>query len=184
MVAAVVSGWRALAECVRLFSLDSIYKLRYFYNMRTLHILLAAAGFAFAATPSMAQMALAISRPTEPVAPSRPTSVADRAEALTVNMTQALSLSPAQVEKVRVINTSSVRNLEAARVRYRQEPTKLRGYIEDIGLARLEKLKDVLTSAQFARYQQKREEKMGIPTVRGNQGTPPPSLPTGRGDDN
>lgn len=99
-------------------------------------------------------------------------------------MTQALSLNPAQVEKVRVINMNSVRNLEAARVRFRQEPTKLRGYIEDIGLARLEQLKDVLTSVQFARYQQKREEKMGIPTVRGNQGTPAPGLTSGRGDDN
>ena len=151
--------------------------------MRTLSILLVAAGFSLSSTPVMAQLASAVVRTAEPVSP-RLNSVADRAEALTVNMTQALSLNSAQVEKVRVINTNSVRNLEAARVRFRQEPNKLRGYIEDIGLARLEQLKDVLTSAQFTRYQQKREEKMGIPTVRGNQGTPPPSLPTGRGDDN
>ena len=152
--------------------------------MRTLPILLVAAGFSLASTPVMAQLASAVIKPADPVSP-RPSSVADRAEALTVNMTQALSLSPAQVEKVRIINTNSVRNLEAARVRYRQEPTKLRGYIEDIGLARLEQLKDVLTAAQFARYQQKREEKMGIPTVRGNQGTPAaPGLTSGRGDDN
>jgi len=144
---------------------------------------LVAAGISLAATPVMAQLASAVVKPTDPVSP-RPSSVADRVEALTVNMTQALSLSPAQVEKVRVVNTNSVRNLEAARVRYRQEPTKLRGYIEDIGLARLERLKDVLTPAQFARYQQKREEKMGIPTVRGNQGTPVPGLTSGRGDDN
>ncbi len=151
--------------------------------MRALSILLVATGFSLASTPVMAQLASAVVRAAEPVSP-RLNSVADRAEALTVNMTQALSLNSAQVEKVRVINTNSVRNLEAARVRFRQEPTKLRGYIEDIGLARLEQLKDVLTSAQFMRYQQKREEKMGIPTVRGNQGTPTPSLPTGRGDDN
>ena len=142
---------------------------------------LIAAGISLAATPAMAQLASAVIKNTEPVSP-RPSSAADRVESLTVNMTQALSLSPAQVEKVRVINTNSVRNLEAARVRYRQEPTKLRGYIEDIGLARLEQLKDVLTAAQFARYQQKREEKMGIPTVRGNQGTPPPGLTSGRDD--
>jgi hypothetical protein len=91
-------------------------------------------------------------------------------------MAQALSLTPAQVEKVRAINTKSVRNVEAARQRFRQEPTKLRGYIEDIGLARLEQLKDVLTSAQFTRYQRKREEKMGIPTTQGAQGNPPPGL--------
>lgn len=108
---------------------------------------------------------------------------AARAEALTTNMTQALGLTPAQQEKVRVINANSVRNVETARQRYGQEPAKLRGYIDDVSLARLDQLKDVLTPAQFARYQQKREEKMGIPTLRGNQGTPPPGLPSGRGED-
>lgn len=99
-------------------------------------------------------------------------------------MAQALNLTPAQVEKVRDINTKSVRNVEAARQRYGQTPTKLRGYIEDIGLARLEQLKDVLTPAQFSRYQQKREEKLGVPTVRGYQGTPPPGMGgNGRGGD-
>jgi len=109
--------------------------------------------------------------------------VATRADALTTNMAQALSLTPAQTEKVRAINVSSVRTVEAARLRYRQEPGPLRSRIEEVGLARLEQLKDVLTPAQFSRYQQKREEKMGIPTVRGNQGTPPPGLGS-RGEDN
>jgi hypothetical protein len=111
-----------------------------------------------------------------PAAPANEATIATRADALTTNMAQALSLTPAQVEKVRAINTKSVRNVEAARQRFRQEPTKLRGYIEDIGLARLEQLKDVLTSAQFTRYQRKREEKMGIPTTQGAQGNPPPGL--------
>jgi Spy/CpxP family protein refolding chaperone len=111
-----------------------------------------------------------------PPAAAAATSVEDRANALTTNMAQALGLTPAQVEKVRAINIKSVRNVEAARQRYRQDPTKLRGYIEDIGLARLEQLKEVLTPAQFTRYQRKREEKMGIPTTQGAQGTPPPGL--------
>ncbi len=109
--------------------------------------------------------------------------VATRADALTANMAQALGLTPAQTEKVRAINVGSVRTVEAARLRYRQEPGPLRARIEEVGLARLEQLKDVLTPAQFSRYQQKREEKMGIPTVRGIQGTPPPGL-GGRGEDN
>lgn len=116
---------------------------------------------------------------TQPVAAS----AAARAEALTTNMTQALTLSPTQAEKVRAINLTSVRNVETARQRYSQEPAKLRGYIDDISLARLDRLKDVLTPAQFTRYQQKREEKMGIPTIRGNQGTPPPGMPSPRGED-
>ena len=112
-----------------------------------------------------------------------PASANARVEALTNSMAQALSLTPAQIEKVRAINTTAVRNVETARQRYGQEPAKLRGYIDDVSLARLDRLKDVLTPAQFARYQQKREEKMGIPTVRGNQGTPPPGLPSNRGED-
>ncbi|HET9502694.1 MAG TPA: hypothetical protein VFO93_04085 [Hymenobacter sp.] len=113
--------------------------------------------------------------------PAAPVSSEERVAALTASMTQALGLTPAQTEKVRDINTKSVRKVEAARQRFAGEPAaKLRGAIEDIGLARLEQLKDVLTPAQFSRYQQKREEKLGIPTVRGYQGTPPPSL-GGRG---
>lgn len=152
-----------------------------FYTMRTASIILVAVGLSLTSNAAMAQLASAATKSAEPVSP-RPSSVAERAEALTTNMTQALGLNPAQVEKVRAINTVSVRTLEAAHVRYRQEPNKLRGSIDDIGLARLEKLKDVLTAAQFMRYQQKREEKMGIPTVRGNQGTPPPGLTSGRDD--
>lgn len=124
---------------------------------------------------------LAVASPTAPTPPAD--AIAARATALTANMAQALSLTPAQTEKVRAINVGSVRNVEAARVRYRQEPGPLRSRIEAVGLARLEQLKDVLTPAQFARYQQKREEKMGIPTVHGTQGTPPPGL-GGRGEDN
>ena len=122
--------------------------------------------------------------PDAPPAPISDEAVAARANPLTANMTQALNLTPAQVEKVRDINAKSVRNVEAARQRYHDEPAKLRGVVGDIGLARLEQLKDVLTPAQFNRYQQKREEKLGIPTVRGYQGTPPPSLGNnGRGGD-
>lgn len=128
-----------------------------------------------ASSLASAQVASTIKKPTA-AAGAVPTSVEDRANALTTNMAQALGLTPAQVEKVRVINTNSVRNVEAARQRYRQDPTKLRGYIEDIGLARLEQLKEVLTPAQFTRYQRKREEKMGIPTSQGAQGNPPPGL--------
>ncbi len=135
------------------------------------------------AVPATAQTTAATAAPSRDTKASAPTSAAARAEALTANMTQALGLTPAQQEKVRAINSTAVRNVETARQRYGQEPAKLRGYIDDVSLARLDRLKDVLTPAQFARYQQKREEKMGIPTIRGNQGTPPPGLPGNRGDD-
>lgn len=140
--------------------------------------------------PSLAQAGKAVaahlaSRPALAAVATPPAdAVAARAEALTTNMAQALSLTPAQIEKLRAINIASVRNVETARLRYRQDPAALRGRIGDIGLARLEQLKDVLTPSQFARYQQKREEKMGIPTVHGNQGNQPPGLGGSRGDDN
>jgi predicted transglutaminase-like cysteine proteinase len=144
--------------------------------------LLAAATLASAQTPAPP----AGKKP--PVAPATkpapPTNTEDRVAALTTNMAQALGLTPAQTEKVRDINAKSVRSVETARQRYSTNPTKLRGAIEDIGLARLEQLKDVLTPAQFSRYQQKREEKLGVPTVRGYQGTPPPGMGgNGRGGD-
>lgn len=128
-----------------------------------------------------AQVAPATKTPTQPKAPAA--TAEERVSKLTTSMAQALSLTPAQTEKVRDINTKSVRNVEAARQRYGQNPTKLRGAIEDIGLARLEQLKDVLTPAQFNRYQQKREEKLGVPTVRGYQGTPPPGMGGRSGDE-
>ncbi|QKG55898.1 hypothetical protein GKZ68_04135 [Hymenobacter sp. BRD128] len=123
--------------------------------------------------------------PHAPKTPATPASASTsaRAEALTTNMSQALALTPAQTEKVRAINLTSVRNVETARQRYHDNPAKLKSYIDDVSLARLDQLKDVLTPVQFARYQQKREEKMGIPTLRGSQGTPPPGLPSNRGDE-
>jgi Spy/CpxP family protein refolding chaperone len=129
--------------------------------------------------PTRAQKA-----PTRPAQASAPSaSVQARADALTTNMAQALSLTPAQIEKVRAINLTAVRNVETARQLYKEEPAKLKGYVEDVGLARLDRLKEVLTPVQFTRYQQKREEKMGIPTLRGGQGNPPPGLPGGRGEE-
>jgi hypothetical protein len=104
-----------------------------------------------------------------------------KAEALTVNMQKNLALTPQQTEKVRVINRRGVDNVETARLRYRTDPRKLAGIVESIGSSRLSALKDVLTPAQFQKYQRKREEKMGVPNVQGVQGTPPPGL-GGNGD--
>ena len=130
-----------------------------------------------AKTKTSGAVALAEPTPPETTAAPGPDQVTARANALTDNMRSALALSPAQAEKVRGINTTSVRNVERARLRYRAEPRKLQGYIQDIGDARLAALKDVLTPAQFDKYQRKREEKMGIPSAPANTGTPVPGLP-------
>ncbi|OGX86049.1 hypothetical protein [Hymenobacter glacialis] len=99
-----------------------------------------------------------------------------KANALTANMQQALGLSPQQTEKVRAINRLGIDNVETARVRYRTDPRKLAGVVESIGNSRLLAIKEVLTPAQFQKYQRKREEKMGIPNVQGVQGNPAPGL--------
>ncbi|UOG73095.1 hypothetical protein MTX78_13270 [Hymenobacter tibetensis] len=101
-----------------------------------------------------------------------------RANALTSNMQKALALNPEQAEKVRQINLTSVRGVETARLNYRQDVRKMAAIIDDIGQARLSTLKSVLTPAQFDKYQRKREEKMGVPSAQGNQGTPVPGLPS------
>lgn len=127
--------------------------------------------------------AVALARPAAapPEADAAPDTerIAARADALTDNMRAALALTPQQTEKVRAINTTSVRNVERARLRYRTDPRKLQGYIETVGVSRLEALKDVLNPAQFDKYQRKREEKMGVPSAPANTGTPPPGLPGG-----
>ncbi|GAA4382856.1 hypothetical protein [Hymenobacter koreensis] len=99
-----------------------------------------------------------------------------KARELTLNLKQGLSLSPQQEVKVQEINERSIRQVETARVQYRSDLRKLNLTVDDIGQARLSALKDALTPAQFARYQQQREKKMGIPNVQGVQGNAVPGL--------
>ncbi|WP_400190545.1 hypothetical protein [Hymenobacter sp. B81] len=104
------------------------------------------------------------------------TKITNQARALTQNLKQALSLTPQQEVKVQEINERSVRQVETARLEHRDDLRKLNALIDDIGQSRLSALKDVLTPAQFARYQQQREKKMGIPNVQGNQGNAVPGM--------
>lgn len=106
-----------------------------------------------------------------------------QARTLTQNLKQALGLTPQQEEKVLQINQRCIRQVEVARVQYRQDLRKLNSVIDDIGGSRLTLLKDVLTPAQFNKYQQAREKKMGVPNVQGNQGNAVPGLPPGRGEE-
>ena len=123
--------------------------------------------------------------PARPVAaagtPARPPApppgddqLAPRAQALTTSMQQGLGLTPQQAEKVQKINLVSMRRVETARAEHRQDLRKMASLIGDIGQSRLEALKDVLTPAQFDRYQRKREEKMGVPSGSAVQGNAAP----------
>ncbi|QJX48954.1 hypothetical protein HMJ29_19385 [Hymenobacter taeanensis] len=119
-------------------------------------------------------------RPTAAPAAPNPEQVTARAEALTANMQKALALNPEQLEKVRNINLISVRGVETARLNYRQNVRKMSSVIDDIGQSRLAMLKDVLTPAQFDKYQRKREEKMGVQSGQAAQGNAVPGLPGGQ----
>ncbi|TLM91198.1 hypothetical protein [Hymenobacter jeollabukensis] len=125
---------------------------------------------------------------TAPAAPAPAAQIDDakieaQAKTLTQNLKQALGLTPLQEEKVLQINQRSIRQVEVARMQYRQDLRKLNSVIDDIGGSRLTLLKDVLTPAQFNKYQQAREKKMGVPNVQGNQGNAVPGLPPGRGEE-
>jgi hypothetical protein len=104
-----------------------------------------------------------------------------KANGLTTNMQQNLGLTPQQTEKVRVINRRGVEQVENGRLRYKADPRKLANIIDVAGRSRLEALKDVLNPAQFAKYQRKREEKMGVPNAQGIQGNAAPGLGSGNG---
>jgi len=132
-----------------------------------------------AGQPSVKTRTTGAAEAAAPVAGPSDAVIDAKSEALTANMQKNLGLTPPQTEKVRVINRRGVDNVETARLRYRTDPRKLAGVVESIGSSRLSALKDVLTPAQFQKYQRKREEKMGVPNVQGVQGTPPPGLGSG-----
>ena len=128
--------------------------------------------------PSVKTKAKVAAAPAEaPETVFAPDAVIDaKANALTTNRQQNLGLNPQQTETVAVINRRGVEMVENGRMRYKTDPRKLSGIIESAGRSRLEALKDVLTTAQFNKYQRKREEKMGVPNVQGVQGNAAPGL--------
>lgn len=87
-----------------------------------------------------------------------------RAEAITAGFTRNLRLSPEQTQKVYAINLSSLKNAEEAKAKYKSNPKKMVQQLDMISQTRLSQLKDVLTPQQFQQYQQRREEKMGVPS--------------------
>lgn len=87
-----------------------------------------------------------------------------RAEAITAGFAKNLRLSPQQTQKVYTINLTSLKNAEEAKVKYKSNPKKLVNQMDMISQTRLSQLKDVLTPQQFQQYQQRREEKMGVPS--------------------
>lgn len=108
------------------------------------------------ATPKLTKEELAAAKE------ARDKMIADKAQALTENMSKNLNLSFDQQQKVKKINEKSVREVELARVRYKKNLKKMNAEIQNVGASRMSLLKDVLTAQQFEKYNQKRAEKMGV----------------------
>ncbi len=111
--------------------------------------------FSLAATCTYAQAAQRQQAPIK--------TIEQRAEAITASMAKNLHLTPDQVKKVQAINLESMRNAEKAQQKYKNDPKQIVQQMDIISQTRLSRIKDVLTQQQFEQYQQRREEKMGVP---------------------
>ncbi len=89
--------------------------------------------------------------------------IEQRAAAITQGMARHLRLTPQQTQKIADINLSSMKAAEKAKVKYKKEPRRIVEEMDMISQTRLTQIKEVLTPLQFSQYQQRREEKMGVP---------------------
>ncbi|WP_018478583.1 hypothetical protein [Pontibacter roseus] len=123
---------------------------------------LAAILFATVTTVAFAQAPASQQKQTK-TAQSAPKSVEQRADDITAGMVKNLRLQPDQARKLQEINRTSMRHAEEARTKLKSDPRKLAQQMDIISQTRLSQIKDVLTEQQFAQYQSRREEKMGVP---------------------
>ena len=116
--------------------------------------------FAFATTASFAQ-GPATQQSTASQAGVK--TLEQRADEITAGMAKHLRLTPEQTQKIKAINLKSMQNAEEAKVKFQKEPSMIVKQMDVINQTRLSQIKDVLTPLQFQQYQQRREEKMGVP---------------------
>jgi Spy/CpxP family protein refolding chaperone len=117
---------------------------------------------AFSATAVMAQ-APANQQKQANAAQQAPKTLDQRADEITAGMVKNLRLVPDQAKKLQAVNRTNMRHAEEARTKYKSDPRKLAEQMDIISQTRLSQIKDILTEQQFAQYQSRREEKMGVP---------------------
>lgn len=115
-----------------------------------------AAVFIFASVATFAQAPQASAQVNDKV-------LIQRAADITNGMVKHLRLTPEQAQRVSEINLTSMRQAEQAKVKFKKNPKKTAAQMQIISETRLSLIKDVLTPQQFTQYQQRREEKMGVP---------------------
>ena len=89
--------------------------------------------------------------------------IEERANEITASMANHLRLTPEQTQKIRDVNLQSMISAEEAMEKYKSEPRQMVKQMDIINNTRLSQIKDILTPFQFQQYQQRREEKMGVP---------------------
>ena len=124
--------------------------------VRDMKKLLLAAVFAFATATTFAQG-------SKTPAQSAPKTIEQRASDITTSMAKHLRLTPEQAKAIGKINLTSMKQAEKVREKYKKDPRRVVAEMDAIAQGRLSLIKDVLTPLQFTQYQQRREEKMGVP---------------------
>ncbi|WP_162055167.1 hypothetical protein [Pontibacter pamirensis] len=118
--------------------------------------------FALATTATFAQ-GPAVSQQEATAAQAGSKSLEQRANEITIGMAKHLRLTPDQTQKIKAINLKSMQNAEEAKIKFQRDPQKIVKQMDVISQSRISLIKDVLTPLQFQQYQQRREEKMGVP---------------------
>ena len=107
--------------------------------------------------------ATAFAQGPKAVAQSAPKTVEQRAADITNSMAKHLRLTPEQTKEISKVNLTSMKQAEKVLTKYKNDPKKVAVEMDAINQTRLSYIKDILTPLQFAQYQQRREEKMGVP---------------------
>lgn len=102
-------------------------------------------------------------KPQQSTAKAESKTPEQRAREVSASMAKHLRLNPEQAKKVSAINLTNMQHLQEAINTYKSDPQKLAERVDLINQSRLSQIKDVLTPQQFSLYQQRREEKLGVP---------------------
>lgn len=116
---------------------------------------------AFMATTAIAQNATKPQMQATSKADAK--TVEQRAQEVTDSMIKHLRLNAQQAKKIGAINLANMQHLQEAIGKYKSNASMLAEQVDIINQTRLSQIKDVLTPQQFVQYQQRREEKLGVP---------------------
>ncbi len=91
-----------------------------------------------------------------------PKTAEERAEMVTARLTKALSLNEDQATKVKAIHLERFQKVEALKAKFKEADDKVaaRGEAKSAVEEADQKMKEVLTADQFAKYEQQKQDRM------------------------